>query len=312
MIHVKQYDENDHQMWNNFIENSKNHHFMFLREYIEYHKDRFIDSSLIFENDGKIVGLMPANIEKGDLYSHNGLTFGGVISNNKMSMKLMLEVFSSLRAWGKHRGVSRLFYKAIPYIYSSTPAQEDLYALFVNNSQLYRRDISTSIKISDRISYSKGKKWNLKKAKNENLQIERNMNFVDFWKLLNKILKIRHGISPVHNVDEITNLANKFPNNISLYEVRDKNNTILAGSVLYITKNVVHTQYLATSDFGRNIGALDYLIDQLIDKFSDHKYFDFGISSSENGKILNNGLCAQKEGFGGRGIVHDFYVMNLA
>ena len=59
---------------------------------------------------------------------------------------------------------------------------------------------------------------------------------------------------------------------------------------------------------GRNVGALDFIIDKLINEvYSNKKYFDFGISNEDGGRFLNTGLIAQKEGFGARAVVHDFY-----
>ena len=37
---------------------------------------------------------------------------------------------------------------------------------------------------------------------------------------------------------------------------------------------------------------------------SSHKYLDFGISSEDDGKMLNFGLISQKEGFGGRTVIY--------
>jgi len=71
-------------------------------------------------------------------------------------------------------------------------------------------------------------------------------------------------------------------------------------------------QYLACSPFGREVGALDYLLDVLVGEiYIDKKYFDFGISTENDGRKLNEGLIAQKEGFGARGFVHDFYKWDL-
>ena len=47
---------------------------------MEYHSDRFKDYSLLFYRDGQLVGLLPANIRNDTLFSHEGLTFGGVIA----------------------------------------------------------------------------------------------------------------------------------------------------------------------------------------------------------------------------------------
>lgn len=79
-----------------------------------------------------------------------------------------------------------------------------------------------------------------------------------------------------------------------------------AGAVLFIYGDVVHTQYLAANDTAREIGALDFVVATLIEKYKDSKaYFDFGKSSEgEDGKFLNEGLIHQKEGFGGRTMVY--------
>jgi hypothetical protein len=86
----------------------------------------------------------------------------------------------------------------------------------------------------------------------------------------------------------------------------------LAGAVIYETHNVAHAQYLANSDKGRDLGALDLVIDRLLkDVYQKKTFFDFGISTTDNGHFLNSGLLAQKEGFGARAWVHDFYEIRL-
>ncbi len=70
-------------LWDNFVSTSKNGVFLFYRDYMEYHSDRFLDHSLLFFKNGKLIGLMPANANKDVLNSHEGLTFGGIISDNE-------------------------------------------------------------------------------------------------------------------------------------------------------------------------------------------------------------------------------------
>ena len=116
---------------------------------------------------------------------------------------------------------------------------------------------------------------------------------------------------PVHSAEELRMLAEKFPDNIKLYTA-EKNGQIEAGTVVFLQVGVVHTQYLANSDEGRKTGALDCLLDWLItDVYKDKIWFDFGISCEQEGRYLNEGLAAQKEGFGARAVVHDFYRMRL-
>lgn len=311
MIQIKRYDINDKVYWDDFINNAINGHFMFKRDYMEYHSDRFKDHSLLFEKKGKLVAVMPANQEGNILISHGGLTFGGIISDSKMNSVVMLCIFKALKNYAIQVSLSRLIYKSIPYIYSSAPSEEDAYALFINNANLIRRDISTSILLSNRFSYSKGKKSNIKKGKKAMLEVVEKQDFSHFWELLSKVLKKHHRVTPVHSLKEIQSLAEDFPQNICLFEVRNASDELLAGAVLYINAQVVHTQYLANSEKGRQVGALDFLIDRLLELFSDKNYFDFGISTIDQGRTLNEGLISQKEGFGGRAIVHDHYELEF-
>jgi hypothetical protein len=293
--------------------NAKNPHFMFCRDYMDYHSDRFKDYSLIFENEkGNAVALLPANLKSDNiLVSHQGLTFGGLVLNEKCSASDTLKLFEIMKSFLSEKGIKNLFYKCMPYIYSQQPAEEDLYALFINKARLVRRDISSTIFLDNPGSYSKGRKWTVNKSKKADLTFERSSEWAAFWNILKQALVRQHQVKPVHTLEEITRLAEKFPENIKLFVCR-KSDKILSGTVIYENKHVVHTQYMANSEEGREIGALDLVIDKLIKEIYSHKwYFDFGNSNENDGLYLNTGLIAQKEGFGARAVVHDFYEMEI-
>jgi hypothetical protein len=125
-------------------------------------------------------------------------------------------------------------------------------------------------------------------------------------------LAARHAVKPVHSVEEITLLASRFPENIRQFSVYC-DDEIVAGTTIYETPTVAHAQYIAATDRGQKIGALDYLFAWLLDEFyRDKRYFDFGICNEQDGRVLNHGLQDWKEGFGGRGYAHDFYEIDTA
>ena len=77
-------------------------------------------------------------------------------------------------------------------------------------------------------------------------------------------------------------------------------------------RRVAHVQYIASSLRGRELGALDRLfLDLLAGVFRDKPFFDFGRSCEQEGRLLNRGLIEQKEGFGARALVQDFYRIAL-
>lgn len=299
-------------LWDEFVKNSKNGHFFFQRDYMEYHSDRFEDFSLlVFDETDKLIALLPANIKESILYSHQGLTFGGFLVDDKMKTETMLEIFESLKHFLKEQNIKKIFYKCIPYIYHIKPSEEDRYGLFRNDAKLIRRDVSTTIDLTNKIKYQEQRARAVKKAIKNDLVFEESKNFKAYWKILEETLNTQHNAKPVHSVEEIERLATLFSDSIKLF-VAIKDNKMLGGTLVFENKTIVHTQYLANSFEGRNIGALDFVIDKLINEvYSNKKYFDFGISNEDAGRYLNTGLIAQKEGFGARAVVHDFYELEI-
>lgn len=307
MIKIIAYTSKLKEEWNNFNKHSKNGLFMFDRNYMDYHSDRFKDNSLMFYEDNKLIALLPCNIKDNILYSHQGLTFGGFISDDNMKQNKMLECFVLLKEYMKINKIDKLIYKSIPYIYHKLPSDEDLYALFKNNAKLFRMDCSTTIDLKNACKMPKGRRAQISRAKREGVEIIESEDFDNFIVFLNSVLQKHHGVNAVHNANELKLLHSRFFENIKLFVAR-LDSEIIAASLVFVYENLVHTQYLASSDKGREIGALDLLIKSLMDKFSlEKRYFDFGISTEDNGKFLNQGLISQKEGFGGRAIVHMTY-----
>ena len=136
-------------------------------------------------------------------------------------------------------------------------------------------------------------------------------NFREYHELLSKVLRKYHGVAPVHSASELELLASRFPDNIKLYAAEIENE-LLAGAIVFENGETIHTQYLANSDAGRKAGALDCVIYTLLTEvYKDRRYFDFGISNEQDGKYLNVGLITQKQGFGARAVVHDFYKLDI-
>ena len=299
-------------IWNQFVEESKNGTFILKREYMEYHSDRFKDYSLMIYDENKLVAIMPASIHEDEVCSHGGLTYGGFIVNRKMTAQLMLALFQNVINYLKGEGIKLLIYKRVPYVFYDYPSDEDLYALFRFDAKLTARNISTSILLKDRIRFSERRRRNIKKALRTNLTFGQSNDFKAYFELLEEVLASRHGAKPVHTVSEMEYLASQFPDNIKLYAsyCGDK---MLAGVIIYETPIVAHTQYIASSYDGRNCGALDFCFDKLVNEvYTDKVYFDFGTSNEERGLYLNEGLIEQKQEFGARGVAYDEYTLNLA
>lgn len=310
-IKIVKYQKEHKGSWDEFIRRSKNGTFLFYRDYMEYHADRFNDHSLLFFYDNKLIAVLPANSKDSILCSHGGLTFGGMVSDRKMRTPLMIEVFAELKEYLEREDIVKIIYKAIPYIYHDGPAEEDLYALFINNAKLIRRDVASAIFMAGRDSFSKGRKWSVKKSKQAGMEVKISNEFDDFMAIEEAHLFGKYGIKPVHSSDEISLLAQRFPENIKLFAAY-KNKCMLGGVIVYESDNVAHTQYIAATDEGKDLGASDFVLDFLINQYyANKKYFDFGISTENEGRYLNKSLIANKEGFGARAVVYDTYELKV-
>lgn len=309
-MEVLKFNNSHADQWDNVVKKSKNGIFLFYRNYLDYHKDRFVDHSLMISKNNKVIALFPANEKENEIFSHGGLTFGSLIMDYDIRANEVLEIFEKIRNYYKDRGYTRIIYKAIPPIYHKYFAEEDLYALFRLGAKLFRRDISSVIKIKSKIKFSESKRQAVTKCEKKNIQVVEGSDLEEYWELLTEVLS-KFNTTPVHSLEEINNLKSLFPDNIRLFEAR-KDNLLLAGIIIYDFGNVIHTQYMANSQEGRKIGALDFINHTLInDVFNDKEYYSFGISTENQGYILNEGLIQQKEMMGARGITIDFYSINL-
>ena len=323
MITVTRYTPQKHQTWNEFVKQSRQGTFLFDRNYMDYHQDRFHDHSLMIYYKDKLYALLPANevvsasnneIPQKELVSHQGLTYGGLLTCNKMTAELTCETFEAIGNYLKQEGFSKLTYKAIPWIYHKIPSEEDLYALIlVGKASLSAREISTTILLQNKLRFSEQRRRGVNKAKKNSLIIRQSSqeDVFAFWNILNNNLQQKYHTRPVHSNEELQLLMSRFPENIIGYSVL-KDEEVIAGTIIFITPQVIHTQYIGASEKGKEEGALDLLFDYLINqKKWNAPYFDFGKSTEDRGNYLNTNLIHQKEGFGGRGVAYDTYEWTL-
>lgn len=307
---VIRFDQSKFSEWNEFVANAKNGLFLFDRSYMDYHNNRFSDHSLMIFKKNVLIALFPANEKDQIIYSHSGLTFGGLVMSFKLNAAEVIGILTEIINYYRLYGIYEIYYKAISPIFHKYPAQEDLYALFRHNATLYRRDVSTIVQLSKPIQFSETKRQAIAKCEKLNTRLSENQDFSEYWELLKQVLA-KFDVNPVHTLEEIILLKSKFPGKIRLFEAR-QNEDLLAGIVIYDYDNVIHTQYMANSEIGRKSGALDFINFKLINEnFKNRKYYSFGISSEEEGRKLNEGLIQQKEMMGGRAAVNDFYKIKL-
>ena len=310
---VEKYTKENRLAWDTFISGAKNATFLFARDFMEYHSDRFTDYSLLVYKDDLLYAVLPANIVGDKLYSHKGLTYGSLVLSKSAKLLYTFEAFKALLAFLDAKAISTLELRNIPTFYNTMPSDELSYFLFKANATLIKRDALMVIDTSTKIKFQKNRREGINKAKRNGLTIAVDDNFEGFWnEILIPNLQQKHGVAPVHSLEEIQLLAAKFPDHIKQVNVY-KDNVIVAGTTLFLTKTTIHPQYVSGNSDKNAFGSLDLAYDYIINHFdSSKRYFDFNISSEENGTALNSGLIFWKESCGARTYVADNYLIDTA
>lgn len=309
IVKITKYTPEDYTLWNQFVATSKNATFLFHRDFMEYHRDRFEDYSLLFFNENhQLIAVLPANRVGTEVFSHQGLTYGGLIFEKSMKLEKALLLFEKLLAFLDSNGFEKLILKSIPSIYCDCFSNEIDYALFLTRAKLIRRDTLAVIDLTKEFNLSYDRKKNVKKGLTNQLVVKEEEDFSQFWNdILIPNLWHKHQAKPVHTLAEIVALKKLFPENIRQFNVY-KGTELIGGTTIFESKHVAHVQYISIKALSKERGALDVLFYELITKVFKHKiYFDFGISNEDQGKKLNAGLSYWKESFGANILTQDFY-----
>lgn len=306
MFTLRPYLPADAAAWDALVGRSRNGNLLHRRGYMDYHADRFVDSSLVIERHGQLAAVFPANIKNQTVTSHGGLTYAGLITGRALRAESTLALFEQIGRHYRALGVERVIYKAVPHVFHAYPAEEDLYALHRLGARLHWRDLSSVIALQEGFRFTPGRRRAVDKAKRAGLELQPGTDLEGFHRLLCDALR-KHDTVPTHSLAEMRLLQSRFPQQIVLHEAR-REGVLLAGVLVYDFGRAVHTQYLAASAEGRRVDALSLLLAQLLEHtYATRLHFSFGISTERQGRALNGGLVAQKEYFGARAVAHDIY-----
>lgn len=305
---IKKYTKEESAVWNTFVKDSKNGTFLFHRDFMEYHEDRFQDYSLMIYENYSLVALLPANINDSVIHSHQGLTYGGLILKKSIGGEKLQSLTTALIRFLQSNSIDTLFIKLPPVFYHKLPSNELAFFLTESGAEMYRRDLNLGIDYSLPIKIHKNKMKHFERNKDLGFIIEEVNDFSGFWNnVLSPRLKEKHGVTPVHTIEEISLLKKRFPDNIKQFVV-SLNNEVLAGITIFDTGFVAKSQYGAVTKAGEKYRALDFLFITLIQKYEKkgYKFFDMGTVTESN-----FGLLKQKEELGCEIYTQDFYKLNI-
>lgn len=325
-LSIEKFGTENEEKWDNFIiKDSINGTFLHSRKFLNYHKNRFNDHSLLIKNGTNIVAIVPAceivEDEKRTFYSHKGSTFGGIVINSNFNnIHHVDSVISILEQYLNEQGFNKIVLKNTSELFTkgNTSLLDYYYfkygyksynelSLFIDFNQ-YDSIIENNFSTSKRRDFKYSLKYNL-----EFKILKTDYEINNFYKLLVLSLK-NHNTKPAHSLEELLNFKNnRFSDIVEFYGVYYKDNLIAGSMVFNFNNTVFHTQYLASNSAYSNYYPMNFLNYNLIKEayINNFSFFSFGISTEEQGKVLNTSLAQFKEGFGTMGSINRTYYKDL-
>jgi hypothetical protein len=285
--------------WNRVLELADNATLMHRRSYLAYHGDSFDDCSVMIYRGNEPLAVFPAHREGEEVHSHKGLSYAGLI-HRACSFNQKLQLYIDLLEYYENLGTNKISIKETPEIYNQGVGEGNSYLFHHAGARQVQVELSQTVVLPLSIRH-KGRKANIKQALRAGLEVKEDVTVDLFWEtLLLPNLSGRHGVRPTHSKEQMGYLKGRHPEAIRQFIVYF-NKEAIAGATVYLTSKCLHTQYLATNAKGRQLHALDLLVDHLSKGLGrDRTYLDFGHSNEANGQRINWGLFHWKESFGAK------------
>lgn len=307
MIKVTSYSSDQKATWDQFVKEGDNSVFVYERDFMEYHRDRFTDSSLMVYEEGELIAVFPANIKDATVYSHQGLTYGGLVMKERRLVKKMIACFHAVISFLKEKNVKTIVYKPVPDYFCRTVNDTEHFILNLLEAKVLKVDTGFMIDYRDELKFQERRRRSAKKGEKHKTTVAIQDEFGGFWNdILIPNLRDKFGSAPVHSLEEIELLHQRFPEKIKQANAFI-DETLVAGATLFDFGRTIHCQYISSNDFGRDSGAIDLLFDHLIKMYApEKKYFSFG-TANNHGNDINIGLSEWKEGWGSKIRAHFHY-----
>jgi hypothetical protein len=320
-------DKEKMQMDKFILSINTNGEFINSLQFLDYHPERrFIDDSIavIDVGSGIVRGIMMAAQIPGEprtIISHPGTTFAGPVIDRKLKIEESQVVLDMLFSYYEEK-YNEIKIKTTPQYYPCQPYGIIDYFLLKRGYKFKAGALSNLINISDINTiddiysiFSSKRRNQVKKVYNSSKFIYQMKDTIisDAWKNLENNLMNKFGVKPTHTYDEIMDLQIKYSERIKPYYVFSNDGQYAAFGLSFNFKNIFHTQYLDVnykySGEYPNLLLITEMIKEAVK--NKYKYFSFGASTEDGGKVINEGLYNYKKEYGGGEIVMPVYIKQI-
>ncbi len=313
-IECIRYTEDKDDVWDEFVFNNKrNSTFLHSRKFFDSNSlNAGDDCSLLFYKKNKIVALLPAvsYIKDGKIifHSHPRSTYGGFVMATECGVAEALEIVEATVAFAGEIQSAEIVIRNPFRIYNQLPSDETDYAMWYHGFSIKAREIESAILLNEDspLLFEDGTRRSIRKAL-KTVTVNFSEDYTTYWKLLTENLYLKHGVNPVHTIENFTALRNNIPDNLIKLVTAESEGKMIGGIVLFLSDEVLHAQYIASDAAFQDVRPINAVINFIISWGTEHKfkYLNLGSGNENGGRTINYGLFKFKEGFGGRGILRE-------
>ncbi len=269
----------------------------------------------------QIIALIPAALksenESSIFCSHPGSSHGGIIINQTFDTAKALTLIPLLIEHCNGMGVKAIEMKMVPRIYHSWPSDEIDFSLRYYGFSPEISELATALPLKNieniELHMKKNAIKNRNQAINRGVTVKESKDLASFWKILECNLMKKHNTHPTHTYNEILDLTKRFPENIKLFSAFYEEKMIAGVLVFILNSRVLNCFYICHDEKFQHFRPLNLVFSTLIHWGLNEgfHFVDWGISTENKGKAVNQGLFKFKEGFGGRGVLRETYRITL-
>lgn len=308
------------QIWDDFVRTSDNGTMFQLRKFLGYHPEgRFEDHSLYVLRNEKLFAVFPAIRQNRDgkwiLNSHGGASYGGFVYPSQCNIRDAFLMIEKLLEYARIHLFDGIQITQAPLMYAKHLSNYLDFALIKHEFTYLKREISSIVDLRNpnaiEQEFRPEARTALKKARKSGITIKRSEDYSAYYEILKKNLRMRHGVQPTHSLEELMDLAQRFPQDIQLWGAFLDDRMIAGVCTFAANDQVILAFYISHDDEFQEYRAVNLLFATIMEESAKHgfSYLDFGIFTVNMDP--NWGLGRFKENFGSRGIFRDTFIKFL-
>jgi hypothetical protein len=319
---IVRFEKKYHDQWEDFTAASSNGTIFHTRKFLSYHAPgKFKDSSLLFFEDKKLVSVLPAAALERDgkytLSSHQGASYGGFVYKDSLSIREAFNLTEGLIDFAIKEKFERILITHSPFVYQKRYNNYIDFAFQKNGFGYAKREVSSVVALDvgedDVLKLFKPEsRTAVRRAEKLGVVIKKSEDYEAYYEILQNNLAMRHNVQPAHTLEELLRLKKLFGPKIQLVGAY-LDGKMIAGVVnFYCNDKVVLVFYISHNPEFQNYRAVNLLFYEII-RDSVKKglgYLDFGLFTVNMDP--NWGLGRFKENFGARGILRDYFVLDVS